>query len=111
MRDLQLGHQRDRLDLIIDSVADPILATDLSGNIVLMNTPAERLFTVRDGVSAEQAQRVSANDALFSSFASNLFFTGDVMRRHGDLSLVDPQTGRALPMEAVSGKIVSDPAR
>ena len=36
--------ERDRLDLVIDSVADPILVTDPSGNLVMMNAPAERLF-------------------------------------------------------------------
>src|SRR5262249_6844068 len=35
---------RDRLDVIIDSVVDPILVTDPSGAIVHMNLPAERLF-------------------------------------------------------------------
>ena len=38
--------ERHRLDLIIDSVADPILVTDQEGDIVLMNEPAERLFNV-----------------------------------------------------------------
>ena len=39
--------ERDRLDLIIDSVADPILVTDSAGALVMMNAPAERLFAVR----------------------------------------------------------------
>ena len=38
--------ERDRLNLIIDSVADPIIVTDQSGATVLMNAPAEELFTV-----------------------------------------------------------------
>src|SRR5438552_4409259 len=38
--------ERDRLDLIIDSVADPILVTDATGALVMMNTPAERLFSL-----------------------------------------------------------------
>ena len=40
----EVRDERHRLDLIIDSVADPILVTDQEGDIVLMNTPAERLF-------------------------------------------------------------------
>ena len=43
--------ERDRLNLIIDSVADPILVADHEGKISLMNAPAERLFTA-DGRSA-----------------------------------------------------------
>ena len=42
--------ERDRLDLVIDSVADPILVTDPSGNLVMMNTPAERFFSASTGV-------------------------------------------------------------
>ena len=38
--------ERDRLNLLIDSVADPIIVTDQEGEISLMNNPAERLFTV-----------------------------------------------------------------
>ena len=38
--------ERDRLDLILNSVLDPILVTDPGGNIVRMNPPAERMFTV-----------------------------------------------------------------
>jgi PAS domain S-box-containing protein len=101
--------ERDRLDLVIDSVADPILVTDPGGSIVLMNAPAEHLFTVEPGASSPEAQRVvQANDAHFSSFVSNLFFEVETRRRSGRISLVDPGTGAALPMEAISGKIVSE---
>ncbi|HEU4366940.1 MAG TPA: ATP-binding protein [Methylomirabilota bacterium] len=101
--------ERDRLDLVIDSVADPILVTDPGGNTVLMNAPAEHLFTVAPEAASAEAQRlVQANDAHFSSFVSNLFFEGDSRRRSGRISLVDPGTGAALPMEAISGKIVSE---
>ena len=36
--------ERDRLNLIIDSVADPIIVTDQAGGTMLMNAPAEELF-------------------------------------------------------------------
>jgi signal transduction histidine kinase len=51
---------------------------------------------------------VQANDAHFSSFVSNLFFEGDSRRRTGSIGLVDPTTAASLPMEAISGKIVSE---
>ena len=100
--------ERDRLDLIIDSVADPILVTDPNGNIVMMNTPAERLFTADFAANEEMRRAVQANDAHFSSFVSNLFFEAGVMRRSGAIGLVDPRTSAALPVEAISGKIVSE---
>jgi signal transduction histidine kinase len=101
--------ERDRLDLIIDSVADPILVTDPTGAIAMMNAPAERLFVALPGSEQERSRRISANDANFSSFVSNLFFLGEEGdRRRGGVSLVDPESGAILPMEAVSGKILSE---
>ncbi|MFP5285835.1 MAG: PAS domain-containing protein, partial [Thermoanaerobaculia bacterium] len=55
--------ERDRLDLVLNSALDPILVTDPSGNIVLMNAPAERMFTVeRSAHGSEAERRVRAND-------------------------------------------------
>ena len=103
--------ERDRLDLIIDSVADPILVTDSSGKILLMNAPAERLFTAPEDVpeSAADAERaVRSNDAHFSSFVSNVFLTGTGLRWRGEISLTDPATLQPLPVEAVAGKVLSE---
>ncbi len=100
--------ERDRLDLILDSVADPILVTNPAGAIVLMNPPAERLFTAREGSSPEEQTRVRANDAHFSSFISNLFITEPGARRRGEVGLVDPEDGQPLPVEANAGKVLSE---
>src|SRR5437016_1975312 len=57
--------ERDRLDLIIDSAADPILVTDSSGKILLMNSPAARLFTAPDlGEVVEAERAVRSNELL-----------------------------------------------
>jgi len=101
--------ERDRLDLIIDSVADPILVTDSSGKILLMNSPAERLFTAPDRDERAEAERaVRSNDAHFSSFISNLFLTGSGLRWRGEIPLTDPSTLQPLPVEAVAGKVMSE---
>src|SRR5438552_1774901 len=102
--------ERDRLDLIIDSVADPILVTDPSGKILLMNSPAERLFTApEESEERADAQRaVRSNDAHFSSFVSNLFLTGPGLRWRGEIALADPHTLQPLPVEAVAGKVLSE---
>ena len=99
--------ERDRLNLIIDSVADPILVTDPGGAIALMNDPAERLFTVLEGAPEDAALRVRANDAHFSSFLANLLF-GEALRHRGDIGLVDPESGGAIPFEAIAGKVLSE---
>jgi signal transduction histidine kinase len=100
--------ERDRLDLIIDSVADPILVTDPSGKILLMNAPAERIFTAPEGSGADAQRVVQVNDAHFSSFVSNLFLAGDGLRWRGEIGLVDPATQQPLPVEAISGKVLSE---
>jgi len=100
--------ERDRLDLIIDSVADPILVTDPSGKILLMNSPAERLFTAPGSPESADAERaVRSNDAHFSSFVSNLFLTGTGLRWRGEISLTDPATLQPFPVEAVAGTVLS----
>ena len=100
--------ERDRLNLLIDSVADPIIVTDQEGEISLMNNPAERLFTVVQG-SGEDAQRiVRANDAHFTSFVSGLLSTGWETTRRGEIALMDPQTGKLVPVEALAAKMLSD---
>ena len=100
--------ERDRLNLLIDSVVDPIIVTDQEGEISLMNNPAERLFTVVPG-SGEDAQRiVRANDAHFTSFVSGLLSTGWETTRRGEIALMDPTTGKLVPVEALAAKMLSD---
>lgn len=104
----EVRDERHRLDLIIDSVADPILVTDQEGDIVLMNTPAERLFNA-PGIDDELAlRRVRANGANLTSFVSNVLTRSGEQRYRGEIQLGDPLTGRPLPVEAVAGTILSE---
>jgi PAS domain S-box-containing protein len=104
----EIRAERDRLNLVIDSVADPIIVTDQEGEISLMNNPAERLFTMPVG-SGEDAQRiVRANDAHFTSFVSGLLSTGWETTRRGEIVLIDPSTGKQVPVEALAAKMLSD---
>ncbi|MDB5212380.1 MAG: sensory box histidine kinase [Myxococcaceae bacterium] len=104
----QVRAERDRLDVIIDSVADPIVVTDANGAMIMTNAPAQRLFTASPNARIEETLRVRANDAHFSSHVSNLFFIEATGRFRGELGLADPKTGAPVPVEAISGKIVSE---
>jgi PAS domain S-box-containing protein len=104
----EVRDERHRLDLIIDSVADPILVTDEAGDIVLMNTPAERLFTAPPDAYELAHARVRANGAHLTSFVSNLLTAGRERRHRGEINLVDPQSGRLSPVEAIAGTILSE---
>jgi PAS domain S-box-containing protein len=103
----QARAESDRLNLIIDSVADPIVVTDASGATSLMNEPAERLFTTPQRADAAVQRAVQANDAHFSSFIAGMLVSAD-KRRVGDIGLIEPHTGAAMPVEAIAGKILSD---
>jgi signal transduction histidine kinase len=99
--------ERDRLDLILNSVFDPVLVTDPEGKIARMNPPAERMFTVPPGQSGKEVERrVRVNDAVFTSFVSNLY-AGQSQLWRGELNLLDPETGAPAPFEAFSGKVLS----
>jgi PAS domain S-box-containing protein len=102
--------ERDRLNLIIDSVADPIIVTDPEGETVMMNAPAEELFTVIVGAPDSAERGVQANDAHFSSFISGLLLgeTGPGEIRRGEIGLMNPNTSEPIPVEAISGKVLTE---
>jgi PAS domain S-box-containing protein len=99
--------ERHRLELIIDSVADPILVTDPEGGIVLMNEPAERLFDVPATAPEVEQRRVRSNGARLTSFVSNVLTRSGEQRYRGEIQLSDPGTGRVLPVESIAGTILS----
>jgi PAS domain S-box-containing protein len=102
--------ERDRLNLIIDSVADPIIVTDQSGATVLMNAPAEELFTVAPEADDGAQRTVQSNDAHFSSFISGLLLgeTGPGEIRRGEIGLMNPSTSEQIPVEAIAGKVLTE---
>jgi signal transduction histidine kinase len=105
--EVQARAESDRLNLIIDSVADPIVVTDAGGGTSLMNDPAERLFTIPPDASAIEQRWVRTNDAHFSSFIAGMLVSAD-QRRVGEIGLSDPRTGEAMPVEAIAGKVLSE---
>ena len=67
----QMRMERNRLDLLVDSVGDPIIVTDPVGDILMTNAPAERFLTAGAQEKATQLH-VQNNVAQFSSFVSGL---------------------------------------
>ena len=106
--------ERNRLDLLVDSVGDPIIVTDPSGDILMTNAPAERFFTTHSAGAKDSQRRVQANVAQFSSFVSGLMVqsgtSGMQQRWRERLIVTEPETGRAVPMEAVAGTMMSGPS-
>ena len=111
---VQMRTERNRLDLLVDSVGDPIIVTDPAGDILMTNSPAERFFTPTEGSDKNAQRRVQANVAQFSSFISGLMLqsgtTGTQQRWRERLVITEPETGRAVPMEAVAGSMMAGPS-
>jgi len=107
--EVEATDERDRLNLILENVADPILVTDSAANIILMNDAAERLFHGPQGTtqSYRVSQAVRQNDTKFTSFVSDFALTNERTRRER-MSLTHPTSSIELPVEVVSGKIRND---
>ncbi len=108
MAQAEVRDERHRLELIIDSVADPIIVTDPEGDIVLMNEPAGRMFTVPQFSGEAAHRRVQSNGAHLTSFVSNVLTGSGERRYRGELQLVDPTSGRPSPVEGLAGQILSE---
>ncbi|HXT18767.1 MAG TPA: ATP-binding protein [Gemmatimonadaceae bacterium] len=98
--------ERDRLNLVLENVADPILVTDERSNIILMNDQAEQLFQIAESETRTRREiaAVRGNDTKFTSFISEFALLDDAARRER-MSLVHPRSGMDLPVEVVSGKV------
>ena len=101
--------ERDRLNIILENVSDPILVTDQHTQIVLMNREADRLFVVADDEAVDRRTRheIQANDMQFTTIISHFMLRPEV-RQVERLFIVDPQTHEELPVEVASSKILND---
>jgi signal transduction histidine kinase len=106
LAEIEAKRERDRLNLILENVADPILVTDDRSNIILMNKEAEHLFEADDSESWERAATVRANDTKFTTFISD-FTISPALERREKMTLHIPDSAVELPIEVVSGKILS----
>jgi PAS domain S-box-containing protein len=106
LAEIDAKRERDRLNLILENVADPILVTDDRSNIILMNKEAEQLFEADDSANWERAQTVQANDTKFTTFISDFANSAPLARRE-QMKLHIPDSGTELPVEVVSGKILN----
>jgi len=106
LAEIEAKRERDRLNLILENVADPILVTDDRSNIILMNKEAEQLFESDDSETWERAAAVQANDTKFTTFISDFTISPAIGRRE-QMKLHVPDSGTELPVEVVSGKILN----
>ena len=99
--------ERDRLNMILENVSDPILVTDEHSNIILMNSEADRLFVSASGpvVTDDTVQHlIQSNDTRFTTLISNFLLRTD-RRQLERVIVIDPETREEVPAEVVSSKI------
>ena len=101
--DLQIRAERDRLDLVLRSVPNPIIVVDNDNQIITLNAAAHRLFTpTHEAVRHDQL--ALANDARFTSFLSQLRLEPSTTKR-GEVMLTDPETEEHLEMEVTAADV------
>ena len=101
--DLQIRAERDRLDLVLRSVPNPIIVVDNDNEILTLNAAAQRLFTPTQ-YSGRRDQLALANDARFTSFLSQLRLEPSATKR-GEVMLTDPETEEHLEMEVTAADV------
>lgn len=96
-----LKRERQWVESIMKSVADPIVLTNPDNEILLQNKRAEELFSGWDNGSDGKRQALKMNDLLFSAYlSSGAVDSAEVLGR--DLTLVDPIEGSEIHFEVVS---------
>ena len=104
--DQEIRMERDRLDLVLRNVPNPIIVVDNMNEIVSLNAAAERLFKPpRDPLAqSRRAQVAMRNDARFTSFLAQLSLD-PAPRRSGELRLTDVDTGEELEMQVTANEV------
>jgi PAS domain S-box-containing protein len=95
--------ERDRLDLVLRNVPNPIIVVDNDNHIMSMNPAAERLFKPASATSRASGTAL-ANDARFTSFLAGLRLDPATSKR-GEIGLTDPRTDDRLEMEVSATEI------
>lgn len=97
----KLQRERQWVESIMKSVADPIVLTNLDNEILLQNRRAEELFSGSKNASEGKRRALEMNDLLFSAYLSSAAVgSEEVVGR--DLILVDPLEGADIHFEVIS---------
>src|ERR1044072_1303516 len=97
----KLQRERQWIESIMKSVADPIVLTDLDNEILLQNRRAEELFSGSANAGEGKRRALKMNDLLFSAYLSSAtVLSSEVIQR--DIPLVDPIEGSDIHFEVIS---------
>jgi PAS domain S-box-containing protein len=97
----RLQRERQWVESVMKSVADPIVLTNMDNQILLQNQRAEELFSDTRDASEGKRRALEMNDLLFSAYLSSAAVEStQVVGR--DLTLVDPIEGSDIHFEVIS---------
>jgi nitrogen-specific signal transduction histidine kinase len=102
----EIRQERDRLNLVLRSVPNPIILLDTENQPILMNHEALRLFQASpiDSHRSRRAQLCITNEAKFTSFVSQLRLD-PAQGMTGEIVLTDPDTREPLTMAVTSTEV------
>jgi nitrogen-specific signal transduction histidine kinase len=105
----EIRQERDRLNLVLRSVPNPIILLDMSNEPILMNHEALRLFQASpiDTTRSRRSQICITNEAKFTSFVSQLRLD-PAQGMSGELVLTDPDSREQLTMSVTSTEVRDD---
>jgi PAS domain S-box-containing protein len=97
----KLQRERQWVESIMKSVADPIVLTNLDNEILLQNRRAEELFSGSKDAGEGKRRALKMNDLLFSAYLSSAAVSStEIVQR--DITLVDPIEGSDIHFEVIS---------
>jgi PAS domain S-box-containing protein len=102
----KLQRERQWIESIMKSVADPIVLTDLDNEILLQNRRAEELFSGSANAGEGKRRALKMNDLLFSAYLSSATVSSSNLIQR-DITLVDPLEGTDLHFEVISTPAVN----
>ncbi|HEY7547677.1 MAG TPA: PAS domain S-box protein, partial [Blastocatellia bacterium] len=97
----EMRRERMWIASIMESVADPIVLTNLDNEILLQNRRAEELFSGSEDASEGKRRALKMNDLLFSTYLSSTV-VASTESLGSDLTLVDPIEGSDIHFEVIS---------
>jgi signal transduction histidine kinase len=102
----EIALERDRLNLIMRSVPNPIILMDIDNQPILMNHEALRLFqaSALDSHRSRRAHLCISNEAKFTSFVSQLRLD-PAPGMIAEIVLTDPDTREPLTMSVTSTEV------
>ena len=103
----KLQRERQWIESIMKSVADPIVLTDLDNQILLQNRRAEELFSGSANAGEGKRRALKMNDLLFSAYLSSATVSSSELVQR-DITLVDPLEGSDIHFEVISTPAVNN---